>query len=55
MGPVLLCLLFHMPEPSFEVEQHYIVLHLINVFCSFCSQETELDLRLGTPPLPFYL
>lgn len=52
---VLLCLPFNMPEHSFEGEQHFIVLHLINVFCSVYSQETELNLRLGAPPLPLYL
>lgn len=45
---VLLCLPVNMSEPSFEGE-------LVNVFCSVYSQETELSLRLGAPPLPFYL
>lgn len=52
---LLLCLLFNMPEPSFEGKQPYIVLHPIIVFGSVCSQETELNLELGAPPLPFYL
>lgn len=55
--PVLLCLPFNMPGPSFEGEHHYVILHLIIVSCSVCShlQETGLNLRFGAPPPPFYL